>query len=226
MSFLTIHGPLLPTGGKPPSKKSKKAVVVVPDDSTDGSTDEDRPLRTRKAPKKPSEEEDAAESMPLSSRKQNAVTSPTGSVEPKRPKPTPKPVPKRKKAQSTVALVSSEEDEDEDRPLTQRPKSQPVARLVASEAEESQAEPDGDEDMTPNGRKNKAGKSPPGSADPKRSKPLQKEENVVDKAFKRAMAERVPYASPDGDEVDSDFEHWRPAPPGQVEQKRVPCCSG
>ena len=188
MSSLTVHGPLLPIGGKSGKSPLKKQKTVVQESSSEGDEPITSVVKKRKPNDTPSDDD---EDLPLRTRKE-----------------PPK----------AAALVSSEDDEEQ--PIAQRRKGPPKAAALVSSEEE-----DAEESRSLASRKNKAGKSPPGRADPKKAKTLPNAEKVVDEAFEKAMAERVPDASPNGEEADPGFKHWSPASPGQVEQKRVPCCS-
>ena len=170
MSSLTVHGPLLPIGGKSGEPLRKKPKAVKRSQRVDSSSSDDD------------------ENQPL-----------------------------RRKEQLKAALVPSD---DEDQPL-QKPKGRSKAALVPSEEEDTPADSDEEEAKPLAGRKQKAEKSPTERVDPKRPKPLPEPEKVVDDAFIKAMADRVPDGSPD--DVDRAYKNWRPR---AVKPKHVPCCNG
>ena len=214
MSSLTVHGPLLPIGGKSGKSPLKKQKTVVQESSSEG----DEPtIHVVKKPKPNDTPSDDDEDLPLRTRKEPPKAAALVSSEDDEEQP----IAQRRKGPPKAAALASSED-DEEQPIAQRRKGPPKAAALVSSEEE-----DAEESRSLASRKKKAEKSPTGRADPKKQKPpLPEPEKVVDEAFEKAMADRVPAPSPNGEEADPDFKHWSPAPPGQVEQKRVPCCSG
>ena len=195
MSSLTVHGPLLPIGGKSgePLRKKPKAVKRSQRvDSSSSDDDENQPLRRKeqlKAALVPSDDED----QPL----------------------------QKPKGRSKAALVPSEEedtpadsDEEEAKPLAGR-------KQKAEKSPTERVDPKRPKPLPEPIRKQKAEQSPTERVDPKRPKPLPEPEKVVDDAFIKAMADRVPDGSPD--DVDRAYKNWRPR---AVKPKHVPCCNG